>query len=300
MNIKNLYRPEYVYQPSLILRRLQRALLEQDQEQTVNLPWGLPIRIDTHETVGTLIWCYGLIDLVVAESIFRLVDRNECAIDVGANIGQMTSLMALRAGPTGHVIALEAHPQIYDELLTNSQAWSKHRQTACIETIHAAATDINGGTILLSEGENWINNKGTASIHNNTQQPNTNVHEVRATSIDELIGNNAIHYLKLDVEGHEESVLKGASKLLQSGRLRDIVFEEHDFHVSAVPRILQKAGYELFSLHSSILKPLLINATDRKPHKVQDGANYLATLDPDRAIHRFMHKGWNCLGRRSD
>jgi FkbM family methyltransferase len=45
------------------------------------------------------------------------------AVDVGANIGYMTSLMAHKVGLSGKVIAFEPHPAIYKRLVNNVQDW---------------------------------------------------------------------------------------------------------------------------------------------------------------------------------
>ena len=54
-------------------------------------------------------------DLISCEAIWRLLDEGELALDVGANIGYMTSLMAARLGKNGRVIAFEPHPVLFQE-----------------------------------------------------------------------------------------------------------------------------------------------------------------------------------------
>jgi predicted KAP-like P-loop ATPase len=67
----------------------------------------LPVEIDPISHVGEDILNLGVYDRVVAEAIFRLLDPSEQAIDVGANIGQNVSIMALVAGRRGRVVAFE-------------------------------------------------------------------------------------------------------------------------------------------------------------------------------------------------
>ena len=64
------------------------------------------------ETIGRAILRLGVYDLCVSESICRLLDPGESAIDVGANLGYMTSLMAAKAGKCGSVESFEPHPDL--------------------------------------------------------------------------------------------------------------------------------------------------------------------------------------------
>ena len=59
------------------------------------------MRVRPRETVGHIMWHLGVLDLAASEVCWRLLDPGETAVDVGANIGVMTGLLARRAGPTG-------------------------------------------------------------------------------------------------------------------------------------------------------------------------------------------------------
>src|SRR5262249_17416850 len=103
--LRAVQRPEYFFRPGQIWRRVRRhAVLRRGE---VRLAWGLPIRIDPSCLIGLDILNLGLYDRIVPEAICRLLDPGEWALDVGANIGQNASIMALVAGPRGHVVAFE-------------------------------------------------------------------------------------------------------------------------------------------------------------------------------------------------
>ena len=59
---------------------------------TVHLPWGLQLRIDPRESIGSAVWRLGLYDLAVSETLWRLTSPGDLTVDVGANIGHMTSI----------------------------------------------------------------------------------------------------------------------------------------------------------------------------------------------------------------
>lgn len=111
MNLQKLKlyinRPEYIFRPNQIFQRFFKSNLHQKNEfHSVNLPWGLNIKIPTNpnDVVGKAISSYGIYDLSLTELLWRLIFPGETALDIGANIGYMTSIMAKRVGQTGKVI----------------------------------------------------------------------------------------------------------------------------------------------------------------------------------------------------
>lgn len=104
MNWRAMVRPKFVLRPAQIGRRLACELPStKETYKTVRLPWGLPIRVRPAESIGAVIRHRGVHDLPVCELISRLIEPGELAVDAGANIGQMTGLMAVTAGPRGKV-----------------------------------------------------------------------------------------------------------------------------------------------------------------------------------------------------
>ena len=64
-----------------------------------DLPWGSLIHVRPDDVIGAKVLKLGLFDLDVCETIARLAVAGDLLLDVGANIGQMTSLMAVCSGP---------------------------------------------------------------------------------------------------------------------------------------------------------------------------------------------------------
>ncbi len=87
-------------------------------------------------------------DLTVSEAIWRLLDPGAYAVDVGANIGHMTSVMAARVGVTGRVLAWRPHPDIYDELAANVGAWEAEGGGAQVTARQVAFSDRSGTATL--------------------------------------------------------------------------------------------------------------------------------------------------------
>src|SRR4051812_45060416 len=90
-----LNKPHYVFRPTQLGRRFAGVFRRRTSgPQVVRLPWGLDLNVLPDEAIGASIARTGVFELHVSETIWRLLDRGELAVDVGANIGYMTSLMA--------------------------------------------------------------------------------------------------------------------------------------------------------------------------------------------------------------
>lgn len=140
-------KPYYVFRPMQIVRRVG-SLRGRDVEEAV-LPWGLPIRFDRRDVVGSAVVRTGLYDATVCEALYRLVDPGELAIDLGANIGVMTSVLAHRVGPSGEVVAAEPHPATADRLEANVERW---RDASTITVVRKAISDRRGTVVLRNPG----------------------------------------------------------------------------------------------------------------------------------------------------
>jgi len=301
-----LSRPEYIFRPSQIVRRLMYELRpSRTQYQTVTLPWGLDIRVQQKEVVGSGIRRLGVHELATSECICRLIEPGELSVDVGANIGHMTSIMAMQAGPSGQVISFEPHPVLYKELQYNVTAWKQNPNIAPITTYNVALSN-NVGSARLAVPADYESNHGVCSIADNTEDSSTTTYfEVAVTTLTAIIEQNRqISFLKIDVEGHELMVLKGAESLLASGQIRDILFEEHGTLPTPVTTLLQGHGYQLYRILNGLFGLTLIPIdTYHAPLVEHDSPNFLATRSPGRLLGKTSKRGWIVYskkwGRRS-
>ena len=297
--LASLRRPEYVFQPSQFIRRLTFEFRSiQPKDETVVLPWGLPIQVHPTEQIGSNIRRLGVLDLSVCECIWRLTDPGDRVIDAGANIGQMTSLMAARTGAGGEVIAFEPHPGIFHDLGQNISVWRSLPGLAPISS-HCTALSDHEGTAALIVPRLFGSNHGTAYLEKGKETgPDTEKYVVPVGRLDTVVGAGAIGLLKIDVEGHELKVLKGAERQLTSGQIRDIVFEDFGAPPTSASRLLESHGYTVWRIGNTLFGPILIPASTALPEPLVDSPNYLATRDPQRAAARIAKRGWAIYARR--
>jgi FkbM family methyltransferase len=294
--LKPFVTPEYFFRPLQIIVRLKRVFFAPTRElEPVKLPWGATILIRPAETIGSNIWYYGVFDLIVAEAIERLLDAGETAIDIGANIGQMTSLMSRKAGEIGKVYAFEPHPQIFAELSTNMQLLKNKKRFAPVDLYNLGLSDREGPAEMEID-PNWANNRGLGKIVTPNTKLGMQTLKIQLASLDKMLGpDSKVDVCKMDVEGHELRVASGAADLLSRGRIRDIIFEDQNPYRSELQKLLLDCDYTLFSMHHRLLAPLLLPIAKCAPFKGRDRPDFLATLNPKRAVERFRQRGWRVL-----
>jgi FkbM family methyltransferase len=287
MELSNLLNPVYLYRPSQILQRLS---FKPSTDACLDLPWNCTINACSAETIGHAIATQGLYDLPVTEALMRLTDAAETALDVGANIGYMSLVLALSVGRQGRVVCFEPNPDLHQRLSTNVESW-KSLPIASIEIKTIAVSDRDGEGCLGFPAD-YRQNFGVASLElgKGAGVP------VKLGRLDTLEIRNA-GVMKVDVEGHEAAVFAGGQNLLARKLIRDIVFEENDAYPARSHKILLEHGYKIFRLTRSAWRPLLLPPGEA-PRQANVPLNFLATADPSRAQDRFRHKGWHALSTK--
>ena len=291
--LSHLNKPEYIYRPAQIFTRLRRELAASHPFEIVPLPWGMEIKIQPDDIVGRAIWTVGLADPTVSEALWRLIEPAETVVDIGANIGHMTSLMAARAGRGGEVISFEPNPHLFAVLTENVARWQDEEGAAI--AVHALAlSDYSGAGRLgipATQPQDWA----LASLLDGTAHAHSTF-AVEVRRLDEFL-RGPVGVLKIDVEGHELGVLRGAGELLKKHLIRDIIFEEHAAYPTPVTEFLEAIGYSLFNLGQNVFGLKLTPVAAKSYHRVWDSRSCLATLDPARALARLRKRGWEVLRR---
>lgn len=148
---------------------------------------------------------------------------NELVIfDGGANIGNYTLLLKEIFGEKATIYAFEPSHKTFEQLSLNIG------NTPKINLCKLGLGDKNAKAILYSNPDE----SSYASVYNrNLDYVNVKMNEreeIEIKTIDTFCQENKIehiHFLKLDVEGHEKNVFEGASTLINSGAIDFIQFE---------------------------------------------------------------------------
>lgn len=174
-------------------------------------------------------------------------------VDVGANVGTYSLLAAHLVGREGRVLAFEPVPATRARLERNVSL----NDVPQLEIVaHGLGAEPGRTSFFVADGSS-----GLSSRYNDSG--GTRV-EVEIGTLDAVLGDTASpRLMKIDVEGMELEVMRGATRLLGSERAPMIVFEAHPDHMRAagtsyaeVRAFLQEhGGYELYALRRTGLTP---------------------------------------------
>ncbi len=148
---------------------------------------------------------FGQRDLNIVRFWRRVLPEGAVLFDIGANIGLYTVPASLRVGATGRVVGFEAHPWIYGFLCGNVARNCNGNVT--VENL--AVGDSNGETRIALNGRNV----GETHVAVDGEAGE----KVRIVSLDDYCARHAIShvdYMKIDVEGYEANVLRGARQVM--------------------------------------------------------------------------------------
>ena len=153
--------------------------------------------------------------------------QGDIVVDIGANIGRYTIIASKRVGTNGKVIAIEAHPGNFERLNRNIKL---NQLTNVIPLNYAAYSKETKIKLYLPEEESGYTIYNT--IMSNRAGTEDKFVEVNANTLDYLLQLNQIreeqvNWIKIDVEGAEFEVLKGATNVLSKSKDITILMELH-------------------------------------------------------------------------
>lgn len=191
-------------------RWLAPRLTPKDRFVTITMEAGFRLNLDLQDEVQHKMYFFGEYDeRYEARMLRRLLAPHEVFYDVGANIGYFTLLAATALQHTGQVAAFEPGQESFASLRGNLAL----NPYGNILVYKVAVTDREGEATLFSSrgGAN-----GCASLYAGGPEPK-NREVCRTVALDGFAaasGLPAPDFIKIDVEGAELSVLKGAGNLL--------------------------------------------------------------------------------------
>jgi FkbM family methyltransferase len=167
-----------------------------------------------------------------------LVPDDGVFLDVGSNVGYFSIFLAARPNFRGRIHAFEPIASSYAGLRDMVDSLQCDRIVTC----HQAAASDKNGMASMELGTD----PGLASIKEGTLQ---RAEAVRIITLDSLKFDR-VDFVKIDVEGHEASALKGAEALIRSSApyifLESWTFDEQPDKVFEALQFLLDRGYRLY------------------------------------------------------
>jgi FkbM family methyltransferase len=171
-------------------------------------------------------------EYVINTVLCQALKRSPLTIfDVGANNGDYGKMLRAKFS-AAQIHCFEPGPETFDRLAANTKGLNIK--------LHNTAIGSSDGTITLVKSSK--NENGTmltaykdaiTTLFTFAGEPNESI-ECNMISIDSFCQNNDIEeidFLKIDVEGHECSVLAGASKMINENKINIVQFEFSEFNI---------------------------------------------------------------------
>jgi FkbM family methyltransferase len=189
------------------------------------------------------------------ECISALVRKDCVVVDVGAHRGLYTIWFAHRVGGRGEVHAFEPNPSFHGRLAAID---AHFRQV----TLHRTGLWSRAGVLELYiphlDGAP-VSSLGRLALEGRFKDLRHDVVEVRTERLDDVSFGRPPRLLKIDVEGQELEVLKGAERLLRDAApvvLVEVEQRHRDGHVQEVFDYLAGLGYDGSFVRGGSLHPL--------------------------------------------
>jgi FkbM family methyltransferase len=219
-------------------------------------PWpGVRFETDLSDRIQRQMWA-GVYEPHVRECFHAILEPRAVYFDVGAHIGFHAVFAAHRVGPQGRVFAFEADPRVYERLARNLSQFS------WAQTANAAVWDRTGSLTFERSSTKSESGWGTVSA---VRDFGKGEHiEIPSVALDDWCRDLQLERwdaMKLDAEGSELAVLRGAQSSLEKLRpslimeINTVLLAQGGNSSIAVADFLQERNYRLFRLEFRRVEP---------------------------------------------
>jgi FkbM family methyltransferase len=219
----------------------------------------MEIELDIGEYIQGNIYYRGYYEPQVGRAIRSLLHRGQDAVDVGANIGCFTLIMADAVGPAGRVHAFEPDPRLVERLSRNIRL----NRLENVVTNQVAVSDCSGRAEFFASDE--PHNVGLGSLK--PRDPDAVGISCLTTSLNEYFRSlysdrlDSVGLIKMDIEGGEWPALLGASELVARRpalvlEICDLLTSRFGYSSRDFLSWLRSMGYECYLLGRASLEPV--------------------------------------------
>jgi FkbM family methyltransferase len=186
-----------------------------DSRHVVRLPKGMEIIVGPSENYGSAVYVHSLPDFGEMLLLCHLLRAGDTFVDVGANVGLYSIWVS---GATGaRTLAMEPVPSTFELLRKNIRL---NDLDALIEPLRIAVGEHSAEVLMTSQygGMNRVlQGSGMADV--------AGALRTSLAPLDDILDGRCPVAMKIDVEGFELQVLRGAASTLRDSGLKAIVIE---------------------------------------------------------------------------
>ena len=180
------------------------------------------------------------------------INAGDQVLDVGANCGQISLYLSKLVGDTGNVYSFEPSEYAYNIFSRNINL----NKINNIKAINAAVSDSDEYLTMVLNPELTTGGivSSTEAI-NNTESQEKEIIKVKTEILDDFCFEKNIkpNFIKIDVEGAGDKVLKGASKVIKDYKPAIYIEMHMPQEQQAVKEIIQNLGYRVETLEGKLV-----------------------------------------------
>lgn len=229
---------------------------------------GIRYELDLNELIDSTMYYFGAFEPGTVCAFKSRVQPGHTVLDVGANVGCHTMLLSRLVGDSGTVIAFEPMPQAFAKLSRNLSLnpWARN-----VRLERLALSALSGQRINAAFKTSWPlfgSPKPAQRDSITTETLDTYSSKSKIERVD---------FIKLDVDGYERKVLRGATNTLKTFRPTLLIELSH--------YTLAEVGDSLRDLVSDLLARGYVIQADDAAVPFRDAEEILRAVPPDGTIN---------------
>ena len=217
-------------------------------KEVVTLHDGIRMELVLNEYVQSQLYLFGAFEPVTVKVLKRLVKSGDTVLDIGANVGYISLVLAKCVGNSGKVFSFEPDSKNFASLKRNLAL----NADCNIEPIAKAVSDSHQPIRLYHAKFDF--NAGAHSMLPSEKHSSDFV-EIEATTIDEFVtshGLKKVDVIKIDIEGAEMKAFNGMTETLRNSRPLIVceLCEEHQVRAGYTTQAVKKWMAETFDMQA--------------------------------------------------
>lgn len=209
----------------------------------------------------------------------KFIKKGDLVIDIGANVGDTTVLMALAAGKEGLTLGFEPNPLVF-KILEKNAALNKEKQN--IVPLPYAIT-VKEEEFYYISSEASFGNGGISPTKNSRHGKFIYPEKIKGINLEELLELkhkdklNRLSFIKIDTEGYDKEIIKSISGLID--KYKPVIVAESFKYSSNEEKaelfnVINQHDYDIF-----YFEDFVVNARIIKLEKSSDLVSWKKTIN---------------------
>jgi len=208
---------------------------------------GFQIQVDPFDGPGHVFWRTGLTEPETRRVLAGIIKPGMVMLDIGAYVGQFTLVASRVAGDQLKILAIEPTPAVYKQLCRNVAA----NRCSGVTCIQRALSDKPGSARFYFYPDSYDQNSLRPLSDESARFIDVEVETIDSLSEQHRL--SRIDLIKVDVEGNELAVLKGARRVLAEKKpalIVEVSRHQHSYGYCGIElnAFLRDIGYDVFRI----------------------------------------------------